>query len=206
MLRNAYRALPLALTVLACKDDTIQDVPTDICVSGTRWIGGKRGDPRMYPGRDCVGCHLENDGPELMLGGTIYSYVESDFARAMLPPPSGHDCFGEPNQTVEITGGDGQLFVVTTNEAGNFFVEGKATDLVKPFTVVFNWLQQDGTPKQSPMGTTPSYGGCGRCHSRDAQAVPGPGETKDDYTDDETVVPVGSGIGMPGNLNLMKAP
>src|SRR6185295_16064950 len=122
----------LPAVAFACNDETIQIVDDDICATGKEWIGGKRGDPRMYPGRDCVGCHLDNDGPELMFGGTVYPYIQGDFARAKLTPPSGRDCFGLEGVTVKVTGADGQEFLTTSNEAGNFFVEGKATDLVKP--------------------------------------------------------------------------
>ncbi|MEO8179287.1 MAG: hypothetical protein ABI895_10680 [Deltaproteobacteria bacterium] len=196
----------LPAVVFACNDDTIQDVPQDVCYSGKQWIGGKRGDPRMYPGRDCVGCHIDNDGPELMVGGTIYPYVDGDFLRVMLTPPTGDDCFGEPNQTIEITGGDGQIFEAVTNEAGNFFIEGKATDLIKPFSAVLKWTGQDGAILEAPMSRRPDYGGCGRCHARDAKGLAGEGEKEEDFPEDERVFPAGSPIGMRGNLDLMKAP
>jgi hypothetical protein len=202
-----FLSMIVPAVIFACKDDTIQDVPEDICASGIHWIGGKRGDPRMYPGRDCVGCHLDNDGPELMFGGTVYSYVEGDFRRAGLTPPTGKDCFGLEGVEVHVTGGDGQEFVVTSNEAGNFFVEGKPTDLVKPFGVEIRYTPE-GTTSEAipPMFTHPSYGGCGRCHVLDAQTYPGPGESMDDVSKDQVVIPAGTKIGVPGGLNLPPAP
>ena len=134
---------PLVLCILSaaafsCADELVQEVESDVCYSGLQWVGGKRGSPEMYPGRDCVGCHLDNDGPELMFGGTVYPYVESDLARAGLEPPTGTDCFGVEGQRLVITGGDGQVFEVKTNRAGNFFAEGRASDLVKPFAAALS--------------------------------------------------------------------
>ena len=54
-----------------CHDELVEEVTKDVCYSEMRWIGEKRGSPEMYPGRDCVGCHLDNDGPPLSIGGTI---------------------------------------------------------------------------------------------------------------------------------------
>jgi hypothetical protein len=182
--------------VFACNDDVEQEVPQDVCVTGTQWIGGRRGSPHMFPGRDCVGCHLENDGPQLMLGGTVYPYVESELATSGLPPQSGEDCFGVPDVNVQVTGADGQLFDLTTNRAGNFFVEGKPEDLVKPFKVVLNWTDTAGNVKQTPMGTPPSYGGCAHCHTLGVTAyTPMEGESKD-----KQVIDPRSKIGLVGNL------
>ena len=41
---------------------------------------------------------------------------------------------------------------------------------------------------------------------RRVEPVPARGESEDDYSNDEIVSPAGSGIGMPGYLELMKAP
>jgi hypothetical protein len=199
-------AIVLPVVAFACNDETIQDVDTDICATGKHWIGGKRGDPRMYPGRDCVGCHLDNDGPELMFGGTVYPYLQGDFKKAGLTPPTGNDCFGLEGVEVHVIGGDGQEFVTMSNEAGNFFVEGKATDLVKPFEVNILYQRPDkDTPDNPSMNTRPSYGGCGRCHALDAKSFPGPGDSMDDVSADEMVLPPGSGIGIGGALNLTPA-
>ncbi|HKO91394.1 MAG TPA: hypothetical protein VJU61_09590, partial [Polyangiaceae bacterium] len=53
-----FLGLVCPAVVFACNDDVEQDVAQDVCWSGTQWIGGRRGSPHMYPGRDCVGCHL----------------------------------------------------------------------------------------------------------------------------------------------------
>lgn len=201
-------AIALPAVAFACNDATIQEVPEEICATGHQWIGGKRGDPRMYPGRDCVGCHIENDGPELMFGGTVYPYIQGDFTRAKRTPPSGQDCFGQEGVTLKITGGDGQEFIVTSNEAGNFFVEGKPTDLVKPFNAEVTYTDPEtGQVSTTPMAyTTPSYGGCARCHSLDAKFFPGPMDSMDAFSEDERVSPAGTKVGVPGILNLLPAP
>jgi hypothetical protein len=191
--------IALPAVVFACKDDTIQDVDQSVCLSGKQWIGGKRGDPRMYPGQDCVGCHLDNDGPELMLGGTVYPYVEYVIGEAGLAKfkeqQSGEHCFGLEGVELTITGGDGQTFTVTTNEAGNFFVEGKATDLKKPFRVIGRYTEPaTGMTTYPQMGTFPSYGGCARCHTPGVQATP-----RDfDGPKDEVVSPANAYLGVPG--------
>jgi hypothetical protein len=199
-------AMVLAAVVFACNDELTQEVDEDVCVSvgpsgsllpGTQWVGGRRGSPEMYPGRDCVGCHLENDGPELMFGGTVYPYVKRDFTDANLTPPSGGDCYGLEGVTVTVTGGDGQEFVTTSNAAGNFFIEGKPSDLQKPFEVQLSY-QPDytETPIEPPMFTAPSYGGCARCHGPGAQAFPTGRETPPGFTEDQRVIPPGDQIGI----------
>ncbi len=154
-----------SLVAFACNDETVEEVSKDVCYSGKRWIGDKRGSPEMFPGRDCVGCHIENDGPPLAIGGTLYAYV--------LRPPdvfeaqSGEDCFGIEGYNVTIEDNDGQIFQVATNRAGNFYVEGNPDDFAKPFTARIEWTNGDGNPQVTPMQTSPQYGGCAHCHSPD---------------------------------------
>lgn len=160
-----------ALAALACNDELVEVVPKDVCYSEMRWIGGERGSEEMYPGRDCVGCHLENDGPQLALGGTLYPYVirRQD---VLFAAQSGEDCFGIEGITINIEDASGQRFDVVTNRAGNFFIEGNPADFAKPYQV---WLENfqktaDGItlPNRVPMPVYPSYGGCARCHDPNA--------------------------------------
>lgn len=143
---------------LACADVTTEDVTKDVCYSELRWVGGRRGSEEMYPGRDCVGCHIENDGPPLMLGGTIYAHYlpDRELAREL---QTGADCFGLEGVTVRIRDGSLQLLELTTNRAGNFFIEGNPNEFEKPFQVEIVM----GDIRRS-MGTYPQYGGCARCH------------------------------------------
>jgi hypothetical protein len=105
-----------------------------------------------------VGCHIENDGPPLVLGGTIYPYIIGDrelYARLQ----SGTDCFGLEGVKVIIEDASGQVLELTTNRAGNFFVEGNPNDFEKPFRV-----QLEVGDIEPSMPTSPMYGGCAHCH------------------------------------------
>jgi hypothetical protein len=154
----------------ACNDDLVEEVSKDVCYSEMRWIGGKRGSPEMYPGRDCVGCHIDNDGPPLAIGGTIYPYVIG--APQIFDAQSGEDCFGIEGVSVTIEDADGQRLETTTNRAGNFYVEGNPEDFVKPYSAVLNWVNGNGSLQTTQMPvTTPMYGGCARCHSPDVPDV-----------------------------------
>jgi hypothetical protein len=149
----------------ACNDEIISEVPKDVCVTEKQWVGGRHGDPRMFPGRDCVGCHLENDGPQLVLGGTIYPYLVRD-ADQLATLQTGEDCFGVAGVKVHIEGADGQSYDLTTNEAGNFYVEGDPRNLVKPFTAKLDYISANGKPSSPSMTSpAPSYGGCAHCHT-----------------------------------------
>jgi hypothetical protein len=150
----------LSLSAAACTDETTEAVARDVCYSEMRWVGEKRGSAEMYPGRDCVSCHIENDGPPLVLGGTVYAFIIADRAR-YFELQSGTDCFGLEGVTVMVEDGTGQTFELTTNRAGNFFVEGTPRDFVKPFNVQLRL--PDGTAGPL-MNTRPMYGGCAYCH------------------------------------------
>jgi hypothetical protein len=136
------------------------DVPTDLCASGKRWIGGLTPSEEMYPGHDCVDCHRDYGGPELILGGTIYGLPDADGART-----TQHDCFGVEGAQITVTGADGLVLQTRSNRAGNFFFEGREDSLAKPFTVTVEYTALDGTETREPMNTKPSYGGCARCHT-----------------------------------------
>lgn len=212
-------AILLAAAAFACNDELTQEVPEDVClsvgpngsiVSGTQWIGGRRASPEMYPGRDCVGCHLDNDGPELMFGGTVYPYEQrSDYApRTMRTAPTGEDCFGLEGVTVTVIGGDGQEYVTTSNAAGNFFLEGKASDLKKPFTVELSYQPSFlDTPIEPVMFTPPSYGGCGRCHTLGVEPFPEDRQNPPPgYSEDQWVSPANTKVGIGGLLNFPPLP
>lgn len=186
----------------ACSDQLVEDVPIDVCYSRQLWIGGKRGSPEMYPGRDCVGCHLDNDGPELVFGGTVYAYTANNADEAA-ELQRGEDCFGIPGQLIRITGADGQVFEVVSNEAGNFYAEGSARDLVKPYTAAVIWTARDGSLKESGMPPfIPAYGGCARCHTPGRERYPAPDAPDDMEVDAASRVIPAQRIGLPGNIDL----
>jgi hypothetical protein len=186
-----------ALAAFACNDETVEEVDQEVCYSGMRWVGEKRGSPEMYPGRDCVGCHIDNDGPPLAIGGTVYPYVLSNGAPGLLKQ-TGTDCFGVEGIQVQIIDADDQVFNLYTNRAGNFYVEGNPDDFAKPFTARVIWQDTPDRPEQlNPMGTTPSYGGCANCHNpsltREQAYRPADGESPD------RAVSPAARIGLPGN-------
>lgn len=157
-----------ALLAFACNDELVETVPKDVCYSEMRWIGGKRGSPEMYPGEDCVGCHVDNDGPQLALGGTLYPYVLGNPEISELQ--SGEHCFGIEGITITIEDAEGQTFELVTNRAGNFYVEGDPADFAKGFSVSirdFNVDEDGQRTGEARMLTNPMYGGCGRCHNPD---------------------------------------
>jgi hypothetical protein len=163
MRRRAGASLPYgracgAAVAFACADVTTEQVTKDVCHSELRWVGGKRGSEEMYPGRDCVGCHIQNDGPELVLGGTVYAYLISD-RELYAQLQTGADCFGLEGVTVRITDAERQVFELVTNRAGNFFVEGNPSDFIKPFQV-----EIEMGDIERGMSTRPKYGGCAHCH------------------------------------------
>ncbi len=177
------------LAAFGCNDETVELVDKEVCYSGMRWVGDKRGSPEMFPGRDCVGCHIDNDGPPLALGGTIYPYVVS--TDVWLASQSGEDCFGREGVDVFIEDAEGQTVQVTTNRAGNFYVEGNPDDFAKPFNVRITWINGlDGEERTNQMFTEPSYGGCGRCHNPTAERFPPPDAEEGAFTPDLTVSPI----------------
>jgi hypothetical protein len=153
----------------SCKGDLVDDVAPEVCASGKRWIGDLTPSEEMFPGHDCVACHRDFGGPELMLGGTIYGLPDPDGTRTTLP-----DCFGVQGVQVTVTAADGLVLQTRTNRAGNFYFEGREASLAKPFRVTIEYTSPDGHTSREPMNTSASYGGCARCHNPQ-EALPTPG-------------------------------
>jgi hypothetical protein len=163
-----------ALVALACADELVEDVPTDICASGKRWAGELTPSEEMYPGRDCVGCHKDSGGPELLAAGTVYGLVDPDGTRTIL-----NDCFGVEGARVTLTAGDGQVLETVTNRAGNFYFEGRESSFITPFEVALEYDFPDGRRSRERMNSRPSYGGCARCHRTDATPTLGAGPDRE---------------------------
>jgi hypothetical protein len=154
----AASTLTAAISFAACGRD-VEDVSSDVCASGRRWVG-QIGSEEMFPGHDCLGCHRELDGPEFRAAGTIYGLIDETGART-----TANDCFGVEGARVTITAADGEVLQTRTNRAGNFYFEGPESSLAKPLSVVVDYTFADGRVSREPMSTHPSYGGCGRCHN-----------------------------------------
>ena len=154
-----------ALLLLACHGNS-EEVSTDVCVSGRRWIGEDSRDEEMRPGSECLGCHLKTDGPPLVAAGTVYGVLDN-------AEQIERDCYGLEGVEVEIEGADGQLWTTTTNRAGNFFFDGEPAWLAKPYVARFRYTTAEGQLVEPQMvQTMPSYGGCAHCHDGRAEATP----------------------------------
>jgi hypothetical protein len=156
----------LISSALACGAST-ESVSRDVCLSGKRWVGASSPDPEMSPGKDCLGCHVENDGPPLVAAGTVYAV--SDNASQI-----DNDCFGLEGVEVELEGSDGKVLKTTTNRAGNFYFDGYPIDLPKPYVARLSYTTPEGRLISPQMVVTaPAYGGCAQCHDSRAAATPG---------------------------------
>jgi hypothetical protein len=154
------------LPCAGCNDELVEDVPTSVCASGKRWVGEFTPNEEMYPGQDCVGCHLSLDGPPLMAAGTVYGLPDRDGARTSAPL-----CFGVEGAQVTITGAEGTVLQTRTNRAGNFYFEGQPDALPVPFSVQVDYTLPNGRATAQTMTTRVSYGGCGRCHDPSVAAT-----------------------------------
>jgi cytochrome c553 len=104
--------------------------------------------PLMKPGGACIECHTsEGEGPIFKLAGTVMAATNDDTS-----------CNGVSGVTVEITGADNQVITLTTNSAGNFFLENGSVAL--PYTAK---VKAGG--KELVMGTAQSVGDCNTCHT-----------------------------------------
>jgi hypothetical protein len=170
-----------ALVSIACADELWEEVPLDVCASGKRWVGERTASEEMLPGRDCVGCHKSSGGPEFLAAGTVYGLVDRDGTRTIL-----NDCFGIEGARVRLTTGDGQFLEALTNRAGNFYFEGREGSFVMPFSATIEYDASDGRRSRQAMVSTPSYGGCARCHRTDTTATVG-AEPGSELAPDEVV-------------------
>ena len=129
----------------------VAEVSTDECSSGRKWVGGDEESSLMHPGGDCVGCHTrEGEGPRYLAAGTIYAAVDE-----------ADDCFGVAGATVEITDAEGAVWSLTTNDAGNFWIDRDEGPLAFPFRAK---VVLDGT--EIAMVTPQSEGSCASCHTQ----------------------------------------
>jgi len=162
----------------------VRAVDADTCRSGLLWTGGDHSSAEMMPGSDCMACHGDGTARPLLLGGTVYP---SGFVRSLETRPL-DDCFGLEGVEVIVTDADGRERSTRTNRAGNFFFEGRPSELPMPYKASIRWTTLQGDEKVTSMGEVPEYGGCARCHD--------PGLR---YSDRENgLVPAFSGIFTPG--------
>ncbi|MEO8177429.1 MAG: hypothetical protein ABI895_01225 [Deltaproteobacteria bacterium] len=89
-----------------------------------------------------------------MATGTIYGLPEPDGART-----TEHNCFDVEGASVTITAADGLVLQTLTNEAGNFYFEGRQSSLKTPFRVMVEYTSPEGVYSRQFMDSNPSYGG-----------------------------------------------
>jgi hypothetical protein len=165
MMRDARKNVlgaSLLMVAVACVEDEggqIVEVSTSECASGRKWVGGDEESPLMHPGRDCDGCHADEDeGPRFHVGGTVYSQIREP-----------DDCLGVEGVTVEITDAMMREFSLVSNEAGNFYLEVEEAQVEFPISV--RAIRADRSIAMTAMQTT---GRCATCHTQmGANMAPG---------------------------------
>lgn len=150
----ALLALLGTTMLFACSDDGVASLlkASDSCASGLSWSNGNEGSELMHPGGDCIKCHGQSgEGPTYEIAGTVYeSLTEED------------DCGGLEGATIELTDINNNVFTMTSNAAGNFFMTPEQTEGIEyPATVKAIY---DG--RESVMIGYVPYGNCSDCHTR----------------------------------------
>lgn len=144
--------LLIALALAGCMPEAPVGtaVSLDTCASGLMWTDGDKGSSHMYPGRDCIGCHVETgEGPRYGAAGTLYER-----------PGAPSDCYGAPGGAVELVDEAGSTFVMKTNAAGNFWASRKElAALSGTFTVTVH-----AAGRAWPGATPHSDSNCAACH------------------------------------------
>ena len=119
------------------------------CSTGSEWTDGNQGSSRMHPGRDCIDCHSGGEGPRFALAGTVQGAIHDP-----------DDCNGIKDVIVHVTDGNGDVTDLTTNSAGNFFIEGGR--LATPYTIAIEYGGQTRV-----MEGAQTDGACASCHTVD---------------------------------------
>lgn len=162
--------LPILLLACSCPDPTADDsAPADTnggggfdtsfngtCSSGSEWTDGNRGSEKMNPGEACTECHDRGEGPSFPVSGTVMGAIHDP-----------DDCNGVKDVKVTITDADGTDTVLTTNSAGNFFIDRGSVKT--PYTAV---IEANGVTRA--MLGSQTNGDCNTCHSEDGtEGAPG---------------------------------
>ena len=110
---------------------------------------GVRPGPQHRPGQPCLLCHdgALGDPNEFSVAGTVFLQ------------PTGTDPV--KGALVELHGGDGRVFTLTTNAAGNFFVSPQKYTPQYPLEVDVQFAGET-TTMHSTIGRD---GACASCHS-----------------------------------------
>jgi cytochrome c553 len=152
------RSLALGFTILLAALAGCSRGP-EVCSTDSAWLEGDEESPLMHPGGDCIGCHTrEGEGPRFQIAGTVMNDLKDDT-----------DCNGIAGVTVQITDANNQVFTMTTNPAGNFFLEPTASAVALPFKAKLSYKGRERV-----MMTPQSVGACASCHTTTgANGAPG---------------------------------
>jgi mono/diheme cytochrome c family protein len=151
----ALSAVAVLLTQ-ACKGDETATVAATECASTVKWIGGDEGSEHMHPGADCVECHTrKGEGPKFAFAGTVFpDYKQAD------------DCYGSDMVEITLTGADGKVLTLSSNEAGNF-TSRDALALPYKASVTYQGRTRSMIAPQT-------NGACNSCHTQNgANDAPG---------------------------------
>lgn len=119
--------------------------------SGLKWIAGDRGSPFMHPGMSCIGCHQGAGGeaPSYLSAGTVYTKLDE-----------ADDILGVEGAVVQVTDAKGQVFKMTTNKSGNFFLRSRGASLSLPITAMVSFNGKE----RKMFGAKPTAN-CMLCHT-----------------------------------------
>jgi hypothetical protein len=142
---------------LGCGVDGIGIAPTT-CSTKTSPLASE--GPLMEPGGDCIGCHSSGEGPRFTLAGTVMSANNDDT-----------NCTGVNQVTVRVTGADGHVIEMATNQVGNFYSEVRASTLVFPYTAE---VTRNGVTTKMLTPRSAGETSCNSCHTpTGANGAPG---------------------------------
>ena len=165
-MRFAHAALAVAIggagivATLASVSCVDQVHAQDVAALGPESPGVAKG-PLHRPGQPCLACH-GGSGPasaQFSVGGTVY-LTQGGGAPA-------------PGTQVMIEDIDGQVWTVTANAAGNFFVT--VSDFAPHYPTQMQVTSSDGSVSQQMLTHVGRDGSCADCHTPTAEPTsPGP--------------------------------
>jgi hypothetical protein len=149
--RHLALAAALAVAAACSSEGANQTTSAPECAAKLKWSGGDDESPFMNPGMDCVGCHkAKGEGPLFQVAGTVFG-VQAD-------PDL---CQGKSGIQVEVVDKLGTAVTLTTNEAGNFYLDDHGgPQLTLPLQVR---VRAGG--KEKAMMSPVTNGSCNACHT-----------------------------------------
>lgn len=127
-------------------------------------VDGVEEDELHRYGQNCLACHGGyGDAPRFTLGGTVFATPNDDV------PVAG--------AKIIVNDSAGQSIELTSNCAGNFYVEAEDFEAQFPLRVEIECPLPDGTSRRSVMGTRINRdGGCASCHANGPATADAPAQ------------------------------